>query len=237
MVHSTGANNPYLKRYVQPNIEGIGLNVNNNDWNRPDKEESVHAFIGLLNCGVPAVVQTLPYDARASHCGSGKRGSANNTHIAFEICEGDLNDRGYFNRVYPLAVEFTAERCIEFGLDPLEPGVVICHSEGNKLGIASGHADVMHWFPRHGKSMDSFRKDVLEKMKNIVKRLVQEELANADTVRAEAYNKPASWAATSLAKAKAKVGADGKAILDGTRPGAPVTRQEFAVVLDRLRLL
>ena len=24
MLHSTGANNPYLKRYVQPNIEGIG---------------------------------------------------------------------------------------------------------------------------------------------------------------------------------------------------------------------
>ncbi len=34
---------------------------------------------------------------------------------------------------------------------------IICHSEGCKLGIASNHGDVMHWFPKHGKSMDTFR--------------------------------------------------------------------------------
>lgn len=28
------------------------------------------------------------------------------------------------------------------------------------MGIASNHADVMHWFPKHGKSMDTFRVDV-----------------------------------------------------------------------------
>ena len=37
---------------------------------------------------------------------------------------------------------------------------MICHSEGYRRGIASGHADVEHWFPRHGKSMDDFRADV-----------------------------------------------------------------------------
>ena len=25
------------------------------------------------------------------------------------------------------------------------------------MGIASNHSDVMHWFPKHGKSMDTFR--------------------------------------------------------------------------------
>ena len=38
--------------------------------------------------------------------------------------------------------------------------VCICHSEGYKRGIASNHGDVMHWFPKHGKSMDTFRADV-----------------------------------------------------------------------------
>ena len=28
------------------------------------------------------------------------------------------------------------------------------------MSIASTHADVMHWFPKHGKSMDTFRSDV-----------------------------------------------------------------------------
>ena len=37
---------------------------------------------------------------------------------------------------------------------------IICHSEGYKLGIASNHSDVMHWFPKHGKSMDAFRAEV-----------------------------------------------------------------------------
>ena len=45
----------------------------------------------------------------------------------------------------------------QFGLTEAD---IICHSEGYKKGIASNHGDVMHWFPRHGKSMDTFRADV-----------------------------------------------------------------------------
>lgn len=35
---------------------------------------------------------------------------------------------------------------------------IICHCESYKQGIATNHSDVMHWFPKHGKSMDTFRK-------------------------------------------------------------------------------
>ena len=41
---------------------------------------------------------------------------------------------------------------------------IICHSEGHARGIASNHGDVMHWFPRHGKNMDSFRAAVRERL-------------------------------------------------------------------------
>jgi hypothetical protein len=51
MVHSTGANNPNLSRYVQPNISGIGVNKYNNDWNRSGTGACVHAFIGKLANG------------------------------------------------------------------------------------------------------------------------------------------------------------------------------------------
>ena len=47
--------------------------------------------------------------------------------------------------------------CKQFGLTEKN---IICHSEGYKQGIASNHGDVMHWFPKHGKSMDTFRADV-----------------------------------------------------------------------------
>lgn len=51
-------------------------------------------------------------------------------------------------------MELCAYLCKMYGLNETN---IICHSEGYKLGIASNHADVMHWFPPHGKSMDTFR--------------------------------------------------------------------------------
>lgn len=156
MVHSTGANNPNLRRYVQPNDGLLGENPNGNDWNRPGLEVAVHAFIGLTQTGEVAAYQILPWEFRAWHCG----GDANDTHFSFEICEDSLGDRDYFERTYKAAVELTAELCRTFGLDPLAPGVVISHAEGAKLGIASNHADVGHWWSRYGATMDDFRRDV-----------------------------------------------------------------------------
>lgn len=170
MVHSTGANNPNLRRYIQPAdndpnkeelLKQLGINKNHNDWNRSNLDVCVHGFIGKLADNSIAAVQTLPFNYRGWHAGNGTSGkSANSTHISFEICEDSLNDSTYFNQVYKTAVEFTAMLCKEFNLDPLADGVVICHSEGYRRGIASGHADVEHWFPKFGKSMNDFRNDV-----------------------------------------------------------------------------
>lgn len=162
MVHSTGANNPRVSRYV-PGDSVIGRNTNNSHWDRfrpGGRQVCVHAFIGKFADGSIGTVQTLPWNHRGWHGG----GKSNNTHIGFEICEDGLKDANYFNKVYQEAVELTAYLCKEYKLDPLKDGVVICHSEGHKRGIASNHADVMHWFPKHGKTMDDFRKDVSKAM-------------------------------------------------------------------------
>lgn len=173
MVHSTGANNPKVARYVQPAqndpnrqaiLNKIGTNSNANDWNHPGLDVCVHAFVGKLADGSVGTVQTLPWNRRGWHAGSGSKGSANNTHISFEICEDGLTDATYFNKVYQEAVQLTAMLCKTYNLNPLADGVVICHSEGHTRGIASNHADVMHWFPKHGKSMDTFRADVSKAM-------------------------------------------------------------------------
>ena len=170
MVHSTGANNPNLRRYVQPVsttpdraglLARLGSNPNGNHWNRAGLNVCVHGFIGRLADGSVAAVQTLPWAHRGWHAGNGSSGrSANDTHISFEICEDGLDDPDYFARAYRAAVELTAMLCREYGLDPLADGVVICHQEGYRRGIASNHGDVLHWFPRFGKSMDDFRADV-----------------------------------------------------------------------------
>lgn len=159
MVHSTGANNPYLKRYVGPDDGLLGVNTYNNHWNMGGVGACVHAFIGKLKDGSIATYQTLPWNMRGWHGG----GDSNNTHISFEICEDGLKNREYFNKVYKEAVELCVYLCKMYGLTEKN---IICHSEGYSQGIASNHGDVMHWFPKHGKSMDTFRSDVKKLLEN-----------------------------------------------------------------------
>ena len=101
VVHSTGANNPNLRRYVQPAPgqrdglggksrdavqELLGKNENGNDWNRViTPAVCVHGFVGKLADGTVATVQTLPFSMRCWGCGSGSKGSYNRSHIQFEI--------------------------------------------------------------------------------------------------------------------------------------------------------
>lgn len=166
LLHSTGANNPNLRRYVGPDDGKLGTPSPNN-WNqaRPDNmQKCVHAFIGKLKDGSIASYKTLPWDCPGWHSGVGKLGkskNANNTgYIGVEICEDNLTDRNYFNKVYKEATELFAYLCIEFKLNPLKEGVILCHSEAHTRGIASNHGDVMHWFKKHDKTMDDFRSDV-----------------------------------------------------------------------------
>ena len=165
MVHSTGANNPQLSRYLEPDDGIIGKNKNGNHWNvaKPGGlNVCVHAFIGKDKNGKIRTYQTLPWDIVGWHSGSGSLGNsknANNTgYIGFEICEDDLTKPDYFSSVYKEATELCAYLCNKFSLDPYKN--IICNSEGHTLGMASNHADIMHWFPRFGKRMNSFRNDV-----------------------------------------------------------------------------
>lgn len=108
MVHSTGANNADLKRYVQPDDGLLGVNGNNNHWNvfHPfcevpayytsyhasdtdsygrcllcrGKCACVHAFIGKLADGTVAVYQTLPWNNMGWHSGSGSLGQNKNAN-------------------------------------------------------------------------------------------------------------------------------------------------------------
>jgi len=157
-VHSTGANNPTLKRYVGPDDGLLGKNQYNNHWNQPmERQVCVHAFTGKLADGSIATYQTLPWNMRGWHSGSGPKGNGNDTHIGFEICEDGLTDASYFRSVFNEAVELCAYLCKMYALDPMRDGVIIGHYEGYQRGIASNHADPRHWFVKFGESMDSFR--------------------------------------------------------------------------------
>ena len=129
MLHSTGANNPWLRRYVAPDNGLLGA-PSPRHWNQPGLEVCAHAFVGRLADGQVAACQTLPWAMRGWHAGRGDLGSANDTHISIEICEDGLEDEVYFRAAYETAAHLTARLCREFGLDPAADGVVLCHAEG-----------------------------------------------------------------------------------------------------------
>ena len=180
--HSTGANNPNLKRYVQPDdnaankaelIALIGKNSYGNDWNHITRQAGLNCWIGKLADGIVATIQTMPWDFKPWGCGSGSKGSCNNGWIQFEICEDGLTDPVYFKKVYEEACEITAYLCQMFGIDPngtvdvngVKVPTILCHADSHKLGLGSNHGDVNHWFPKHGKSMATARADVAALLK------------------------------------------------------------------------
>lgn len=155
MLHSVGCPQPKASAFI-------------NQWNRPGKEVCVHGFIQPDG----TVFQTLPWNHRGWHCGSGGKGSANNTHIGVEMTEPSTikytngasftdNDpaetEAHVRAAYATAVELFAQLCEEFHLDPLADGVIISHREGHARGLASNHGDPEHLWNRFGLTMDGFR--------------------------------------------------------------------------------
>ena len=165
VVHSTGANNPYLKRYVQPDDGLLGVNKNNNSWNKSGLVVCVHAFIGKDKNDDVRCYQTLPFNYACWGVGSGRNGSYNYNpaYIQFEICEDALTDKNYFTKAFDVASDFCAYLCKEYNISIDN---VVSHQEAYKRGYGSNHADCDHWLKKFGKTMNDFRNDVKAKLGN-----------------------------------------------------------------------
>jgi hypothetical protein len=160
-VHSTGANNPWLRRYVQPDDGRIGKNVNGNSHNGSGNV-CANAYIGKQSDGTVAVYEALPWDMRCWLSGSGYNGNANRLgYIGYEICEDGLTVETYFNRAMEQAILLTAYLCQAYnlGVDSVRD-----HAELHEMGLASNHGDITHWLSKFGKSMAWFRDRVKEQM-------------------------------------------------------------------------
>lgn len=165
MLHSIGCPQPSARALISY-------------WNSAEAPVCVHAVIDG-NDGT--VYQTLPWNHRAWHCGSGSKGSGNNSYISVEMCEpacikytsgasftcSDLTTaRAVAERTYKTAVELFAMLCKQYTLNPLADGVILSHREGYLRGIASNHGDPTHLWTQlnTGYSMDRFRRAVKEAM-------------------------------------------------------------------------
>ena len=192
--HDTGAGNPNLKRYVQPDDNApdrdywfnlLGVNQYHNDWNHIQRTAGVNCFIGKLADGTVATVQVGPWDTHAWGCGHGSKGSCNGNvtvngkttwvdpfWIQFEICDDGYTDPNYFAVAYEEACQITAYLCKMFDIDPngtvefngVQVPTILCHNDSNKLKLGDRHNDVLTWFSRYGYTMGKVREDVAKLM-------------------------------------------------------------------------
>ena len=159
VVHSTGCNNPNLKRYV--NLPSVcGENVYKNYFGNDGTDVNPHAVIGKDKNGEVRCVQILPFDICCWGCGRGSKGSYNYdpAYIQFEICEDGLTDKAYFEAAFDLAARFCAELMSTYPDIKIEN--VVSHKEASARGYASAQGDPENWLSKFGENMNWFRDKV-----------------------------------------------------------------------------
>ena len=151
---------------AQPSVEVFykSMNKSSAGW-------GVNAILGDFHKGDGRILVTMPLNARPWGCGSGKKGSWNNTKVQWEVCEpaGHTYSGGtmigydiaknqvYFDRMWKMLVAWNVYVVDKFGY-PISG--ISDHIESYYAGYGSGHADMGHWLPKHGKSMNALRAEV-----------------------------------------------------------------------------
>jgi len=142
-----------------------------NLMNKSSAGWGVNAILGDFHKGDGRILVVLPLDARPWGCGSGKKGSWNNTKVQWEVCEpaghtyagGTMigydvaKNQTYFDRMWKMLVSWNVYMVVKFGysIDGISD-----HAESYRAGYGSNHADMGQWLPKHGKSMDALRQEV-----------------------------------------------------------------------------
>lgn len=131
----------------------------------------VNALLGDFHLGEGRILLTLKENTRPWGCGSGSKGSWNNTKIQWETCEpaghtyagGTMigydvaKNQVYFERMWKMLLAWNVYCVKKLGY-PISG--ISDHSESYKAGYGSNHSDMMQWLPKHGKSMDILRAEV-----------------------------------------------------------------------------
>lgn len=171
--------------------------------------------------------------------------------------------RAQVTGTYQTAVELFAQLCKQYSIHP-KTGI-LSHAEGCAKGVASNHGDPEHLWRQLGMpyTMDTFRADVarkIEEERDLTKAEVQamidanneklfQTMDSKDRAAGSANNEallravdqklsaaltgegtqPSPWAVDELASAMAH------GITDGQRPKGYATREEAAIMVERLR--
>lgn len=130
-------------------------------WNAPDRNVCAGYLIDM-----DGIWEILPEGKRCWLSGSGNNGNANNTHLGFEICEPLTREStpDVMDDIYGKVLYLCTYLCKKFGISPTN---VHDHAELHKMGLASNHADVGHWWgksPWQDYTMDRLRSNIAKEL-------------------------------------------------------------------------
>ena len=151
---------------AQPSVD-VFFNI----MNKSSAGWGVNALLGDFHKGDGRILVVLPLDARPWGCGSGSKGSWNNTKVQWEVCEpaghtyagGTMiaydvaKNQVYFDRMWRMLVAWNVYLVKKFGYDI---NGISDHAESYRAGYGSNHSDMGQWLPKHGKSMAALRQEV-----------------------------------------------------------------------------
>lgn len=151
---------------AQPSVD-VFFNI----MNKSSAGWGVNALLGDFHKGDGRILVVLPLDARPWGCGSGSKGSWNNTKVQWEVCEpaghtyagGTMiaydvaKNQVYFDRMWKMLVAWNVYLVKKFGYDI---NGISDHAESYRAGYGSNHSDMGQWLPKHGKSMAALRQEV-----------------------------------------------------------------------------
>lgn len=151
---------------AQPSVD-VFFNI----MNKSSAGWGVNALLGDFHKGDGRILVVLPLDARPWGCGSGSKGSWNNTKVQWEVCEpaghtyagGTMiaydvaKNQVYFDRMWKMLVAWNVYLVKKFGYDI---NGISDHAESYRAGYGSNHSDMGQWLPKHGKSMEALRQEV-----------------------------------------------------------------------------
>lgn len=220
ILHSTGADNPNLKRYVMPDDGFLGENKYGNGWNRLDATTLVHGVIGKNAVGDIECYQIAPWDLRVWGCGAGANGSGNDFCIQIEMCEDRTLGAEYAHDVFNVAVRLYASLCKCFDISQTN---IWSHKEAHSHGYASNHGDPESWWKAVAPEL------TMNRFREAVAVLLSTPSVSFDDVPDD------RWSHDSIMKVAEKgwmIGVGGGKFA----PSEPVTREQLAVVLDRIYL-
>ena len=125
-----------------------------NSMNKTSAQWGVNAILGDFHTGEGRILVTLDLKARPWGCGSGSKGSWNNTKIQWEVCEpaghtyagGTMiaydveKNQGYFDRMWKMLVAWNVYCAVKLGY---QVSGISDHAESYRAGYGSDRKSVV----------------------------------------------------------------------------------------------